>query len=130
MTTMKILSLLIMLVGATAFQLGHADRSRRSTPFSRRAPLFASNLGDTEAVLLEEIRSMRVKEIKTELATFRISTVDAFEKEELVQRLYKARQSESSSSATAPTEGTPSDSICVSTLLHIYGCWKADSCSQ
>lgn len=41
--------------------------------------------------LLESIRSMRVKELKAELEERRISTADAFEKEELVKRLYDAR---------------------------------------
>ena len=45
-----------------------------------------------EALSSEElIRSMRVKEIKEELANLSVSTDDVFEKEELVQRLVKAR---------------------------------------
>ena len=43
------------------------------------------------ASLLESLRSMRVKEIKSELDSLRVSTSDVFEKEELVQRLYSAR---------------------------------------
>jgi len=41
--------------------------------------------------LLATIRSMRVKELKAELENRKISTADAFEKEELVKRLYDAR---------------------------------------
>jgi hypothetical protein len=48
-------------------------------------------LDDADLELLEKIRSMRVKEIKTELDQMRISSADAFEKEELVQRLWQAR---------------------------------------
>lgn len=41
--------------------------------------------------LLGTLRSMRVKELKAELTERKISTADAFEKEELVKRLYEAR---------------------------------------
>ena len=41
---------------------------------------------------IDEIRRMRVKEIKAELTEMRISTADVFEKEELVKRLYDALQ--------------------------------------
>ena len=43
------------------------------------------------ASLLESLRSMKVKEIKSELDSMRVSTSDVFEKEELVLRLYSAR---------------------------------------
>lgn len=46
---------------------------------------------EIDNTLLESLRSMRVKELKFELDTLSISTSDVFEKEELVQRLYKAR---------------------------------------
>ena len=45
--------------------------------------------------LLDSLRSLRVKEIKSELESRGISTRDAFEKEELVQRLYTAKISAS-----------------------------------
>lgn len=41
---------------------------------------------------MDEIRRMRVKDIKAELTEMRISTADVFEKEELVKRLYDAIQ--------------------------------------
>lgn len=44
------------------------------------------------ASIEDDVRSMRVKEIKSELHRLNISTVDAFEKEELVKRLVKARR--------------------------------------
>ena len=47
------------------------------------------------ATVEAEIRSMRVKEIKAELAKLNVSSQDAFEKEELVQRLLKARRNDS-----------------------------------
>ena len=70
--------------------------------------------------LLDEIRSMRVKEIKAELQSMSITTQDVFEKEELVQRLFEARQklhqqtkatttSSQTSSATASVQ-SPSSS--------------------
>ncbi|KAL7464052.1 hypothetical protein ACHAXS_006761 [Conticribra weissflogii] len=43
--------------------------------------------------LLATLRSMRVKELKSELQLLNISTHDVFEKEELVQRLYNAKKS-------------------------------------
>lgn len=46
---------------------------------------------EADPLLLEEIRSMRIKDIKNELSSLRITTTDVFEKEELVQRLCKAR---------------------------------------
>jgi Aspartyl protease len=48
-----------------------------------------------------EIRSMRVKEIKTELDRLGISTADAFEKEELVKRLVEARGKGTAASAAS-----------------------------
>ncbi|KAL9184763.1 hypothetical protein ACHAXT_012733 [Thalassiosira profunda] len=47
--------------------------------------------GDIDQQLLESLRSLRVKELKSELESRGVSTRDAFEKEELVQRLYKSR---------------------------------------
>lgn len=44
-----------------------------------------------EVELLRSIRSLRVKDIKSQLESINISTKDAFEKEELVQRLFRAR---------------------------------------
>jgi len=41
--------------------------------------------------LLDSLRSMRVKELKSELESLNLSARNALEKEELVQRLYKAR---------------------------------------
>ena len=46
--------------------------------------------GKTEQ-LLDSLRSLRVQELKSELESRGISTRDAFEKEELVQRLYTAK---------------------------------------
>ncbi len=43
--------------------------------------------------LLATLRSMRVKELKSELQLLKISTHDVFEKEELVQRLHNAKES-------------------------------------
>ena len=60
----------------------------------------------SDADLLEEIRSLRVKEIKNELAALSISSADAFEKEELVKRLYEARKD----GVKAPATGTSSSS--------------------
>ena len=53
--------------------------------------LSSNSNNEIDNTLLESLRSMRVKELKVELDTLSISTSDVFEKEELVQRLYKAR---------------------------------------
>jgi predicted aspartyl protease len=52
---------------------------------------------------IDEIRSMRVKELKAELKERNISTSDVFEKDELVKRLYEARQK----SPSVPTPSPP-----------------------
>jgi predicted aspartyl protease len=54
---------------------------------------------------INEIRSMRVKELKAELKERNISTADVFEKDELVKRLYEARQK--SPSVPAPPSPPP-----------------------
>jgi len=58
----------------------------------------------------EEIRSMRVKELKEELSKRQVSIEDVFEKEELVQRLIHARtkapKSQPSNTFTAPISFT------------------------
>ena len=60
-----------------------------------------SSNNEIDNTLLESLRSMRVKELKVELDTLSISTSDAFEKEELVQRLYNARIDGATSSVFA-----------------------------
>ena len=46
---------------------------------------------ETDQGLLDSLRSMRVKDLKVELTSLNVSTQNALEKEELVQRLFKAR---------------------------------------
>ena len=75
--------------------------------------LFSTKSEEEQQELLAAIRSMRVKELKVELEERKISTADAFEKEELVQRLYNARltspkPSTTSASATTKTSSTTS----------------------
>ena len=57
--------------------------------------------------LLGTIRSMRVKELKAELEERKISTADAFEKEELVKRLYDARLTSPSPPKATGVVSTP-----------------------
>ena len=67
--------------------------------------------------LLEEIRSLRVKEIKAELSALSISTADAFEKEELVKRLYEARKNGAKTTKrTSSSTSNVSDHVVHSTL--------------
>jgi len=53
--------------------------------------LSSSTQEHVDEELLAALRSMRVKELKSELQLLKISTHDVFEKEELVQRLYNAK---------------------------------------
>ena len=69
--------------------------SRASTTFRPRIRLLQSigneiESGTNQQQLLESLRSMRVKELKAELESLNVSTQNALEKEELVQRLYSA----------------------------------------
>ena len=74
---------------------------RSSTNIGRGSPQWAA----AETRSLEELRSMSIRDLKDELTSLRISTKDAFEKEELVQRLLHARQQavNGSSPNNAPT---------------------------
>lgn len=64
---------------------------KRMTTVALAVAASDKNNNENTTLLLEELRSMRVKELKAELDQWRISTADAFEKEELVQRLYRVR---------------------------------------
>lgn len=67
----------------------------------------AEGNASVDSSALEEIRSMRVKELKEELKELKISTADVFEKEELVQRLYRSRLSSASASSSSRTSTKP-----------------------
>ena len=77
----------------TQFYLQHRSFTSKVKVHHLAFQLQLSSNSDNEIdnTLLESLRSMRVKELKVQLDTLGISTSDAFEKEELVQRLYKAR---------------------------------------
>lgn len=85
------------LIGASSHHDVPCQRKRqfRIVPSSTSQTRLASSLRDDEIanqeLLLDSLRSMRVKELKFELESLKISTRNALEKEELVQRLYKAR---------------------------------------
>jgi predicted aspartyl protease len=73
--------------------------------------LYASEDFVKDDTLLDELRAMRVKELKAELSALQVSTQDAFEKEQLIQRLYESRKrgdkaKQTSSQAVAQTSGT------------------------
>jgi len=79
-----------------------------NAPYNKRMSLFSSG-SDEEEAMLSDIKAMRVKELKVELKSLGIGTEDAFEKEELVQRLFKARKEgrvASSSDGTTATTTT------------------------
>ena len=73
--------------GPTAPAVDHGKRT--AVLLQNKSPSSSAEQED----LLQSIRSMRVKELKAELEERKISTADAFEKEELVKRLYNARVS-------------------------------------
>ena len=73
----------------------------------------------SDADLLEEIRALRVKEIKAELSALSISSADAFEKEELVKRLYEARKDRANSATQGSSStSTSTDDVVRSTLYY------------
>jgi hypothetical protein len=63
----------------------------RFTTFKHFSSRDSSSVIEHDAELLQSIRSLRAKEIKTELEALNISTANVLEKEELVQQLYRAR---------------------------------------
>eukprot|EP00747_Dinoflagellata_sp_TGD_P178625 gnl/TRDRNA2_/TRDRNA2_27895_c0_seq1.p1 gnl/TRDRNA2_/TRDRNA2_27895_c0~~gnl/TRDRNA2_/TRDRNA2_27895_c0_seq1.p1 ORF type:complete len:260 (-),score=29.17 gnl/TRDRNA2_/TRDRNA2_27895_c0_seq1:190-969(-) len=58
---------------------------------SRHMQVASAAPRDDNSALLEEVRAMRLKDITAELKKRGISMANAFEKEELVKRLYEAR---------------------------------------
>ena len=76
-----------------------------------------SSSGTLDDTLLNQLRSMRVKELKAELANLDISTQDVFEKEQLVERLYQARKGGKRSREPAPTTSPSSSNIIRTPLL-------------
>ena len=85
---------------------GLVHEGKRSSFYLRAAE--SSSLSSVEKEdLLDTIKSMRVKELKAELTQRKISTADAFEKEELIKRLYEARlASPKPPTSTATTKTT------------------------
>jgi hypothetical protein len=79
---------------SNAFTLS-SPSSRSTSPlpriYSSARQLSSAAKDDDE--LLQSIHSLKASEIKTQLESLNISTVDVFEKEELVQRLFCARLS-------------------------------------
>ena len=102
-----------------------------------RSQIFRINAENTSSLsssekeeLLETLRSMRVKELKAELEERKISTADAFEKDELVKRLYNARLSSPSppkSTTATPNESTTATSKQSSDPNVIRGALSSDS---
>ena len=72
------------------------------TPRSRGRTAAFQSSASSDTVSIEEIRAMRVKELKAELTALQISTTDVFEKEELVERLYQARVNNGNSKTQQP----------------------------
>ena len=64
-----------------------------------------------QTALMEEIKAMRVREIKVELSGLGISSNDAFEKEELVRRLFNARKYQAESIGKSSQVPPPPDAI-------------------
>jgi Aspartyl protease len=79
-------------------------------------PKFRHGVATFSSTVLDEIRAMKVAEIKQELTRRQIPTQDVFEKEELVQRLLLARQ-DGSSTVTIPSSSSSSSSSSTTTML-------------
>jgi len=73
-----------------------------TTSLTRPPRTYASILQAGGDALLDEIKAMRVKQLKEELVKIGVSTQDAFEKEELVQRLYQAKSAKGATVASPP----------------------------
>lgn len=77
----------IIFSSARAFLSPRQKSNARSSPWRMASP--DTNVNQD---LEQQIRSMRVKEIKEELSKLNITTQDVFEKEQLVQRLLEVRK--------------------------------------
>jgi predicted aspartyl protease len=84
------LSLLLLLLSTSLSTAFLVSPHRPNLLHSVR--LYASEDVVIDGTLLDALRAMRVKELKAELSALQVSTQDVFEKEQLVQRLYKARK--------------------------------------
>ena len=88
-------------------------RAHRSLP--RITSLKSSSVNtEVNQDFLDEIKSMRVKELKAELIQRNISIDDVFEKEELVKRLYNARINPDSTVSTPNQTSAESKSVSTS----------------
>jgi len=65
------------------------DKSTFSSSSSSRNDFSSSP--DTVAISLDDLRSKSIKMLRQELDSLKVSTKDAVEKEDLVQRLYNAK---------------------------------------
>ena len=83
------------LLGTLAFAPPGSTNANRNP---RVRPLRQQVEDDTS--VLESLRSMRVAELKVELESLNVSTANALEKEELVQRLLNAKRESTKSSAS------------------------------
>ena len=86
----------ITTMSTVAFKHHESISSLLKSPIRRHMAVVAEeeaeeNDNDDDIALLDEIRSMRVKELKQKLMELQISTNDVFEKDELVERLYQAK---------------------------------------
>ena len=77
---------------AQTFSLGHAAQTVRPCRGERRMAVTMDQL-DEEPMARGTIEAMRVKQIKLELDKLGVAHDDAFEKEDLVQRLLDAKDS-------------------------------------
>lgn len=91
-----------------------ANTLKRSPRFWLRSRVA---LHATEAELRSEINGLRAKEIKSELETLGVSTANAFDKEELVERLVAARLA-GPSSAPSESPGKASDDQSIPGLIY------------
>jgi predicted aspartyl protease len=100
----KLLLLLVLVLSASLSSAFLVSPHRPNLLHS--VPLYASEDFVKDGTLLDELRAMRVKELKAELSALQVSTQDVFEKEQLVQRLYEARKRGDKPKPAPHTSGT------------------------
>jgi hypothetical protein len=106
-----ILFLATMMAASASFQCAPSFHHITGFQSGFLKPTGTTLFAASDVGLLEQIRSMRVKEIKAELSALQISSADAFEKEELVKRLFKAKMDGPQTPSSTSKINAPSDVV-------------------
>lgn len=106
-----ILFLATMMAASASFQCAPSFHHITGFQSGFLKPTGTTLFAASDVGLLEQIRSMRVKEIKAELSALQISSAHAFEKEELVKRLFKAKMDGPQTPSSTSKINAPSDVV-------------------